>query len=316
MRVCLACVLVAAVGAGFSARAGGGDVPLELAATMSPTTIAYPGTREIVYRLELTTGATPQRVRVAVRPPVFAPGGGAPPRAAAPAGAPVGSPIRLVDPPTVEGAGRILTSTPPLSLAVAGRTPCQRGYVETSSAIVMLDLPAKSRTTLVTRAETGLAAPWPDTDYRVAYEIAVGSPPGKSVTVRPVEPIVSGRHATRIRLRLVPGPRPRRNQPVRVQGSITPPEGGTRLTLWAAPVRRPPGGAIYVEGPDFPRDYERARRLATVDTDTRGAFTSPSWLPRRRVGIYGGDYAVWATNRPEGSAQVPERSCPVFVSVR
>jgi len=228
---------------------------------------------------------------------------------------PVGSPIQLLERPVLEGAGRVVDYEPPVSVAVAGRTPCQRGYAETSAAVVTLELPANSRSTLVARAETGRAAPWPDTDYRLTFAVAVGAPPGKSVTVRPPEPEVTGRRGTRVRIQLLPGPRPRGGRPVRVSGTIAPAAVGASITLWRAAVRQPAGGAIYVEGPDFPRDYEAPRRLAAVATDTRGRFVSPAWQPRRRKGIYGGDYAVWATYRPGARSRVPERTCPLFLSV-
>ena len=315
MRIGVACVLVAAVGVGFTSRGGGGDAPLELSASMSPTTIDFPGTQEIVYRLELTTGSAPQRVRVAVQPPIFAAGGGPPPRTAAPGVKPVGSPIQLLERPVLEGGGRIVDYEPPLSAAIAGRTPCQRGYAETSAAVVTLELPANTRSTLVARAETGRAAPWPDTDYRLTFAVTVGAPPAKSVTVRPAKPEVTGRRGTRVRIQLLPGLRPTRGHPVRVSGTIAPAAVGASITLWHAAVRQPAGGALYVEGPDFPRDYETPRRLGTVATDTRGRFVSPAWLPRRRKGVYGGDYAVWATYRPSTRGRVPERTCPLFLSV-
>ena len=126
MQIGVACVLVAAV-IGSTSRAGGGDVPLELSASMVPTTIDFPGTQEIVYRLELDTGNAPQRVRVALEAPLFAAGGGPPPRTAAPGVKPVGSPIQLLERPVLEGAGRVVDYEPPLTVAVAGRTPCQRG---------------------------------------------------------------------------------------------------------------------------------------------------------------------------------------------
>jgi hypothetical protein len=215
----------------------------------------------------------------------------------------------------LEGAGRVVDYEPPLSVAIAGRTPCQRGYAETSAAVITLELPANARSRLVARAETGRAAPWPDTDYRLAFAVAVGSPPGKSVTVRPAEPDVTGRRGTRVRFQLLPGLRPGRGRPVRVSGSITPAAVGASITVWHAAVRQPTGGALYIEGPDFPRDYEAPRRLGTVTTDTRGRFVSPAWQPRRRKGTYGGDYAVWATYRPAARNRVAERTCPLFLTV-
>ncbi len=79
MRIALAIGLTAALGVGFGA-AGGGDAPLELAASMSPQTIHFPRTREVVYRLEIETGETAQRLRVAVQTPVYAPSEQPPPR--------------------------------------------------------------------------------------------------------------------------------------------------------------------------------------------------------------------------------------------
>ncbi len=316
MRIGIACVLVAAVGVGFTSRGGGGDAPLELSASMSPTTVDFPGTREIVYRLEFATGSAPQRVRVALQPPLFAAGGGPPPRAAAPGVKPVGSPVQLLERPVLEGAGRVVGYEPPLTVAIAGRTPCQRGYAETSPAVLTLELPANAQSTIVARAETGRAAPWPDTDYRLTFAVAVGAPPAKSVTVRPAKPEVTGRRGTRVRIQLLPGLRPTRGQPVRVSGTIAPAAVSASITLWHAAVRQPAGGALYVEGPDFPRDYEMPRRLGTVATDTRGRFVSTAWQPRHRRGTYGGDYAVWATYRPAARSQVPERTCPLLISVR
>jgi hypothetical protein len=316
LRIAVLCVLLAAVGVGFTSRGGGGDVPLELSASMSPTTIDFPGTQEILYRLELTTGSTPQQVRVALRLPVYARGGGTPPRTAAPGAAPVGSPVQLLDRPTLEGTGRIVAFDPPLSVAVAGRTPCLRGYPETSPAVVTLDLPAKAQATLVARVETGRAAPWPDTDYRLAFAVAVGTPAGRSVIVRSPAPELTGRRGTRIRMHVRPGRRPSAGQPVRIGGSLSPAVAGARLTLWHAAVRQPANGAIYVEGPDFPRDYEHPRRLGSVVADTRGQFLSNAWVPLRRRGIYGGDYAVWATYRPAAPQQVRERTCPLLLSIR
>jgi hypothetical protein len=103
---------------------------------------------------------------------------------------------------------------------------------------------------------------------------------------------------------------------VRVSGSIAPAAVGASIILWHAAVRQPAGGALYVEGPDFPRDYEAPRRLGTVATDTRGRFVSAAWQPRRRKGLYGGDYAVWATYRPAAGSRVPERTCPLLLSIR
>ncbi|MDQ4040513.1 MAG: hypothetical protein M3141_02030 [Actinomycetota bacterium] len=273
------------------------DAALQARATMSPTTIHYPGTRAITYRLELTTDE-PRVVHVSMISPQYT----GPPfpksideyieqlrnqhrrylltgeRRA------VGSPIGPLGRAAVTGAGTRLPapslSIPPSLNVYSPYRSCERGY-RGSTRQALIRLPARTTTTLIARYRTGRSAPWIDTDYRLAFLIRLpGAKPGpepRERVVRSPQPDVRGRIEPELRLRTIP---PRRASPGRriaVVGRTEPLVPRRRLRL------------LFRAGPRESLRLGPTRLMARVRTNAQGRFVYRGW-----TAAYDLDYEVWA----------------------
>lgn len=256
-------------------------------AAMSPTTIHYPQTREIEYRLTMTTGADPERFSVGLRTPVY--------------GGLLGSPVTPAGPPTLTGPGTIVSYREGRGrFAPAGVDPCTRGYEERLDT-VELALPASSTAMLVARHRTGRAAPWPDTDYRLAFVVRgmSGGGPGRVETVRPPPPRLVGKTGVRFRLLVRPWNPPSGGR-VRVVVRPTPGLHGQRIVLRTAVV--PPAPGLFIEGPHYPQDFRPPRTLAVLRVERGEARFR--WRPRLRT-----YHDVWVVYRSQDSDLVSDASC-------
>jgi hypothetical protein len=320
------CLVFLLLGAPFQPTAVAKPTDLRVRATMSPTRIHYPGTRRVEYRLELVTGNRPRRVDVIAIPPSYA----RPPVARSfpewlrdrlralkallvalhtgRSPMPSGAPIEPAGPLKVLGAGRALPNyvypiPPGLSFPFPYRS-CAHGYVESVSR-VGLDLPTRSRTTVLARYRTGRAAPWPGTDYRVTFQVAerpdsggrVRPQAGDYLLAWPARPHVDGATASRLTLTA----RPSHQVPV-----------GRRIPIFG--ITKPPSPSRWVRlmfraaSPSGPFNFGPIRTLAWVQTDARGAFAYRGWRA-----AYPLDYEVWADPGPGGKPVDP--SCSVLVTV-
>jgi hypothetical protein len=319
------CLVFLLLGAPFQPTAVAKPRDLRVRATMSPTRIHYPGTRRVEYRLELVTGDRPRRLDVIAIPPTYT----RPPVArsfpewlrdrvralkhlvaslrAGRSPIPSGSPLGPVGPLRVIGAGRavpnyVYPGPPDLSFPFPYRS-CAHGYSESVSR-VSLDLPARSRTTVLARYRTGRAAPWPGTDYRVTFQVAerpdserrVGSRADNYLLVRPAEPGVSGPTTSRLTLAVRPYRQVPLGRHIRILGHTVPPTPHRwvrlRFRAW-----RPIGLISF--GP--------VRTLAWVQTDARGAFAYRGWRA-----AYPLDYELWAEPGPGRNL---DPSCSALVTM-
>ena len=214
---------------------------------MSPTTIRYPGTRFITYRLELTTGEEPEVVRVSAMSPTY---DGV--QSARTFHAllrqqfdafdlfrmtgqlqPSGSPIGPAGPIQVSGAGQEIESTPPAVMLPPSNPrrfwSCQRGDPGSLRELTVR-LPAHSRTTVSARYRTSRSAPWRTTDYRLNFalhRVSVGAN-GRSRlepvgVVRPPRPTRQGRNDLKLTLRSNPVLRAFLGERIDIFGRTDPP---------------------------------------------------------------------------------------------
>jgi hypothetical protein len=296
VRVSLLCLVVVA-----SAGVAAPDVAAHVSftASMAPARIHYPQTREVVYRLTMTTGLEGERFTVDLRSPLWS------------TGLPLGSPVRLNGPPTLEGPGALARFEARGGRSFgAGVQGCARGYPE-AHARVEVALPPSSTSTLVARYATGKSPPWPGADLRVTFVARgmSGGGPNRVETVRPPMPRLTGRLGARLVVRTRPG-RASRGQRVLVEGRTDRGLAGDRVALWAAAYVPDPSGAIPFEGPHYPADFRPARRLGVVRVGPRGGFRLRGWRPRLEAG-----YRVWAVYPRQRARRLPDRSCPAWLTV-
>jgi hypothetical protein len=163
---------------------------------------------------------------------------------------------------------------------------------------VALGLPARSRTTVLGLYRTGLAAPWPSTDYRLAFQVIEQAvvvrehpPPTRRVhLIRPARPGVAGGMASRISLRARPALGVRLGHVIVLSGRTNPPvpDRWIRLRFKAA---------------------RRSGLLAWVQTDRHGRFAYRDWRAAYRL-----DYEVSADFGPR-AGPLAEPSCSLLVAV-
>jgi hypothetical protein len=286
LSLALAAALVAA--ATLAAPAG---ARVFFSASMTPGPVHYPGTRTLEYRLEIRTTTRAQHLTIELQAPGWGLTG------------PAGSPVRLLGRPRLDGAGELVAFH---QIAFGGAAQmCVRGYA-TASPYVEVTLPENATTTLVATYETGRAAPFPDTDYRVTFVARglAGRMP-EVVEARPPRPALAGKTGVRLSLRTNPA-RPRRGQMVAVVGRATPALAGDAVHLVAARGRKGPAERVFFEGPSYPRDYEPPRPLGDVRVNEGGRFAFGGWELSGRH--YFAVQAVYRSRRPD---VVSDRSCPL-----
>lgn len=264
---------------------------LNATATITPGRIVFPHTKQITYRLHMTTGEQAERFSVALIPPSFGRGLQA-----------EGSPVRFVE-TRLEGPGEL--TTPGRGSGIPFCSTSRNAYhgYEPRSVGYDIALPPQASSTLTATYNTGLTAPWPTLDYRLTFllrpELFSGGQGTlvESATVRPPQPEVAGRFGVEIRLAIAPygaaRPFPRfpeikSGRRIRIAGRTSP-----RLRRQIVNLRYTGPGSRTL------------RPLATVRTDWQGRFAYRKWAPRRP-----GRYEVWAFYRSQRRHLVSDYTCP------
>ncbi len=269
--------------------------------SVSPDPFSYPETERLVYRLHITTGSQPERLRVSARGPSF-PGGGEFMALAE---------MALEGPGTVIGRGGFIGHGDRFCTPVL---PDFHGSMHFSSPLIEVEIPANSTSAvaLPARPYTGTgSAPWLGMD--LAVEFAVGQDQQAARTVRSPTPANSGRHGVRIGLNSdpagVPGGCPASFTPVAfgngalVTGEVDTALAGQLMTLRA--VRSEPAGGGF--GNRTP--VGGAVELARVRIGEDGSFAY-RWQPTQP-----GDYTLGALYQSQSSQFADDFSMPLNLRV-
>lgn len=272
--------------------------------SVSPSQVRLPGTTELVYRLRMRTGSSAQRFSVDVVPPLFRTrlGSGDNVRREGATITPAEA-IALEGPgtltPTGEGTALIACS-PSTGLAAHGYEPRYPGFV--------VELPARSESTLVARYRTGEFALWPGADLRLTIRAGRATTGygaatlAREIEVRSPRVRLSGRTAPRVELWTSPQSSPGVYTKLRrleaasglsIGGRVLPARAGRRVSLWML---------RHGEG-------EEARRLATVATDATGRLRYRTRTPERS-----GSYELWARTANDAGGR-PEHSCSMAFQI-
>jgi hypothetical protein len=274
---------------------------LTLSGTLfSPTTVDA-STPDVLYYLQMHSGATQELFSVEMTPPPFATVGG-------------GNEGSSLDGPTavaLQGPGTLgnLVQTPDVIAPCSNRPTAFHGYA-TGAASVDVLLPPNSATTLAVRYDTGRRAPWIDSDFKLTFTVAtqlVGTYPTGSpftgtptvttpVTLTTSGPSASGRIGVHILLDTAPHAPASvaRGDAIAISGRILPGRVGRRVVLqWA-------------------RSGGRLTELATARTRAGGRFTAHAWRPAKP-----GSYELWASYPAQSGGLVADTtSCPLRFTVR
>jgi hypothetical protein len=258
-------------------------------------------TPDVLYYLQMHSGATQELFSVQMTPPPFATMGG-------------GDLGSSLDGPTavaLQGPGTLgnLVQAPDVITPCSDRPSAFHGYA-TGAASVDVLLPPNSATTLAVRYDTGRRAPWIDSDFKLTFTVAaqlVGTYPAGSpftgtptvttpVTMTTTGPTVAGRIGAHILLDTTPRA-PARIAPgagIAISGRILPGRSGRRIVLeWARS-----GGALTT--------------LSATRTRAGGRFTAPRWRPAKP-----GSYELWASYPSQPGGLVADTtSCPLRFTVR
>jgi hypothetical protein len=200
------------------------------------------------------------------------------------------------EPDVLDVTGAVVESASTLQglPACSPRENRPHGYEPVEQRLTLLVAPG-GEASVTARHRTGEAAPWPDSDFRVAFTVRQPGVPER--VVLPREPAWSGPTGVQIDLRTSP--------------TTAPTGGGPRPTL-------PRGGALVVRGQTSPAlarqlvvlsqsdpsTRGRAVPFAEVRTDASGAFRH-AWRPSTP-----GYHEVWATYRSQQPGLVDDWSCP------
>ena len=298
MRHVVGVLAVAACLAGLVSQAGAAE--LTASATMSPSTVVFPGTKEIVWRVEIRSGDQDETFAIEMDPPLFEtePGFAE--------GSPVGTPRYVVEgaiEPLIERRYYAYVACSPVDLRTHGYEP--------AGLQLEVRMPANSAGAVTVRRPFGEApwpAPWPGTELRTRFELTNdvrgslllpnhGTLEREQV-VSPPAPKRSG--ATGVQIRLATVPHTGRSSgtktkvqagiPIAVTGSVDPPLPGARLEL-------------RYFSPDNARG--ELRTLGHVGVDDAGRFELAGWRPRRS-----GYHEVWAFYKADRAGVVDDFSCP------
>ena len=316
--MCLGCavslrdrIVLVGVGVGVGvalagASLAGGQEPSDPSFSMSvsPRTVRAPATTELVYRLRMRTGSEAERFSIDVVPPLF--------RTRLGSAGNVhreGATITPVEKVELDGPGTLRSTGE--GMALAGCSPSSglaaHGY-ESRYPRFVVELPARSESTLVARYRTGQLALWPGADLRLTMRAGRGTTGfgaatlDRAVEVRSPRVRLAGRTAPRIELWTSPASSPgvftklrrlKAGSRLSIVGRVTPARAGRRVSLWT--IRHGKG--------------EEPSRLATVSTDARGRLRFRTRTPARA-----GSYELWArtASRP---GRRPEHSCSMAFEV-
>jgi hypothetical protein len=258
-------------------------------ATVQPNEISSLQTRELGYRLRMTTGGRHERFRVRVEQPVWDPVSAWRPNGLA------AVPDCSRRPLVLRGRGRLTdTACEPRPARDPG---CGRGgsFWRLSGEVA---LPAHSTSTLVARFLTA-GPPLLRTDYRASF--VVGGGRNDTLTgvqrIRPPTPAVLGPFGAHITLATRPGTpyfpgrrRFRRGTTINIRGRAERSLAGEMIRL----------RYTYLA----PRGASRQLTFARVRIDGRGRFGYRGWRPSRP-----GSYRLYAAYRPRSRDRTSDQSC-------
>jgi hypothetical protein len=256
-----------------------------------PSSVTFPGTREVAYRTVVITRETTERFSLEFAPALL-PDGGA---ALSPAG-----------PATVAGSGRILGGA--IGVATPACSPSRNRFHGYEPQLLRVDVvvPPDSTSEIVVPYRFGAFAPWPGApvgvQVRARRRLSDGSDGTLGVTEQrltvPRVGVARRRSGVRIDLWTWPGSDPaaaerrpktiRSGTSLRVVGAIRPSLRGVRIRL------------AYVG----PRS-SRLRTIAHVRTNGRGRFQYRAWRLHAR-----GRYELWAFSPRHGQRILPDYRCP------
>lgn len=283
----VAVLLLGGLAGALVAAAVRADVAFE--ATVQPNEISSLKTRELSYRLRMTTGGRRERFRVRVEQPIWDPVSARGPNGFA------AVPDCFRRPLVLRGRGR-LTAT--VCEPKPARDPrCGRGgsFWKLSGEVA---LPAHSTSTLAARFLTA-GPPLLRTDYRATF--VVGGGRNDTLTgvqeIRPPTPAGLGPFGTYITLGTRPGTpyfpgrrRFRRGKMINIRGRTERSLAGQLMRL------------RYTYLPS--RGASRQLTFARVRIDGRGRFSYPGWRPGRP-----GSYRLYAVYRPRSRDRISDQSC-------
>lgn len=249
------------------------------ATTVSPDPFSYSANQQLVYRLQITTGAAPETLRVSSDAGPSFPNGGK---------------LMSLEPMELEGPGTVVHRGGTWVIAdrfCVPEFPDTHGNLSFFTPTLEVDVPANSTSAIALPARLNENAPWRGMD--LAVEFTVGQTPMSAEVVRSPSPMSSGRHGLPISFR-------------------TDPRGGTSGACLSFPVGPPPsvasGKDVLVNGKTDPaaagqlmtiraaRRDEGPRDLATVRIGGDGSF-GYRWRPSTP-----GDYAIGALYRSQSPA--------------
>ena len=277
--------------------------------TLTTPTRLTSKTTQVLYYLQLHTGATEERFSIRLTPPSFATLG------SLAEGRTIDGPLAIA----LQGPGTIGERSTDGSFTAPCSVVADKGHgYATGDTTFDLLLPADSHTTVAVRYRTGRSVPWIDTDARLRFTIlpsligeyaqpspfAAGATNTTTQTVRTAGPTVGGRLAAHLLLASAPGgtvgsierapKRVGRRSPIRLSGKVVPAVRNKKVVLqWA-------------------RGTGPRHTLATVRTDSRGRFSGPSWRPGTK-----GSYELWARYPKQAGTLAPDQtSCPLRFRAR
>lgn len=291
-------VVVSSMAIGVVLGAAGAEPATEpgFDATVSPRTVAIPGTKTLTYRLLLRGSDREERFSVALLPPLFVDGSRregsllrGPPR------------IELSGGAAFAGGGFYTSSIPACS-------PYDNRFHGAERVVVQrnLVLQPHSTATLTAIYRRDRDTPWPDSRYSLTFRVGPVSDPqagpstiSKHERITSPTPKLGGRTGVHIRLWTRPRSsataglvRPRkisRGNTISIFGRTLPRLGGHRL-------------ALRYRGPGT---HSRLVTIARVRIGQRGRFHYRRWRPRKR-----GVYELWAFYRSLDRDVVSDYACP------
>lgn len=301
LRLALALMVIGALGLSAVSPAGAATYTT----SVSPDPFAYLDTESLTYRLHITSGSQPERLRVYARAPSFIAGP-----------APWHSPLRL-DQIVLEGPGTVLNRGG--SFVIGDRfcnpvLPDMHGSNQANGSSIEVDLPANSTSALALPAHPSSSteyAPWPGMDLAVEFQVEQSAGGGQQV-IRSPSPSTR-RHGMQISLSTDPPGDPggcstsfrqvESGEDILVSGRADPAVAGQLMTIRA--VRSKPDG-----GPFGTRIPEGAPiELARVSIADDGSFAY-RWRPTPA-----GEYTVGALYQSQSPELTNDFSNPANLRV-
>ena len=264
--------------------------------SVTPGSFAYSASQQLVYRLHVTTGASPERVRVTAGPePAFSGGGVA---------------VRFSE-MALEGPGSVVNSG---VLTTHGDPPCVRpvfpaaphGLNLQSAPSLEADIPANATTVIALPGRLVTDAPWRTMD--LSAEFRIGDLSATPVVVRSPNPVNNGPYGVPIVVATVPVGVAHPCLPLQSSPFFSPPSVtlGTQVRLIG---RTDPLVAGQLMTIRTERAGEIARDIATVKVAADGSFSYPWQAPTP------GDYAIGAHYRSQAPSVTNDFSGTVGLRV-